>query len=258
METPVSEKSQPPQAGSESPGPAGPAGLLDELGRLRKQTRRARHAYWFPLVLFGVLTCAATPFYVMRSVPGAKTGPTGIAVRLPVPFLPILGGEAGYRLQGYLAYYWIAAIVAGLVLTALWYRRNAGRVGLVTPTRGYLITVVALTVLALALPLLSQVSGLRFLDRLWPGDLILRGTFPFLIIAAGLCVLAWAERSRALVVIALIYTGTVLLVTLYDMANILPNLTAASEALPTVLLPALVLVAAGSGAFAVQRRRSAA
>jgi DNA-binding transcriptional ArsR family regulator len=37
---------------------------------------------------------------------------------------------------------------------------------------------------------------------LWPGDLVIRGTFPFVIIAVGLWALAWAERSRALAVIA--------------------------------------------------------
>jgi DNA-binding MarR family transcriptional regulator len=38
-----------------------------------------------------------------------------------------------------------------------------------------------------------------------------RGTFPFVIIAAGLWVLAWAERSRALAVIAAVYTAAALL-----------------------------------------------
>jgi hypothetical protein len=246
----------PADAGLQRPGEV--AELLDELGRLRRRTRSIRHGYWFPLVLFGLLTCAATPFYILRSVPVAKAGPTMTGGRLPDPFLPVLSGVAGYRLQGYLAYYWLAAIVAGLALTAFWYRRNAGRVGLMTPARGFLITGAALTVAALVLPLLSQVTVLRFLDRLWPGDLIVRGTFPFLIIAAGLCVLAWAERSRALTAITLVYTGTAVLVSLYDINNIGWNLAGIDQALPNVLLPALVLLAAGSGAYVAQRRQGTA
>src|SRR5712692_5792492 len=215
-----SEMSQDPAAGAESANPSEPAELLGELNRLRKRTRSARHAYWFPLVLFGVLTVAATPLYILSTVSVARAGAIASGVIWRGPFLPILGGESGYRLQGYLGNYWLAAILAGLVLTALWYRRHANRVGLVTPARGYLITGTVLTVVALVLATLSQMTALRFVERLWPGDLIFRGTFPFLIIAAGLGTLAWAERSRALAIVALIYTGTALLVSLYEVGNI--------------------------------------
>ena len=74
-------------------------------------------------------------------------------------------------------------------------------------------------------------------------------------------VLAWAERSRALTLIAAVYTATALLASLYDIENVLFRLgwnpagnDWALTSLPNVLLPALVLLAAGAGAFAVQRR----
>jgi hypothetical protein len=44
------------------PEPGAPADLLGEMRVLRRRARAARHAYWFPLVLFGVLTCASVPF----------------------------------------------------------------------------------------------------------------------------------------------------------------------------------------------------
>ena len=241
--------------------PAGrEATLLADMKALRRRTRTARHAYWFPLVLFGLLTCASVPFYVM---PGPPAGDTGT---VPAPPLPILGGFAGVTAQRSLGYYWLAALFGGLLLTLLWYRWNARRVGLATPARGYLVTTAVLTVLALAVPPLSQVrspgwlSWLRHLDVLWPGDLVLRGTFPFVIIAAGLWVLAWAERSRALTVIAAVYTATALLASLYNIENVLFRLgwnpsgnDWSLTSLPNVLLPALVLLATGAGAFAVQR-----
>jgi hypothetical protein len=237
------------------------AGLLAELKALRRRARTERHAYWFPLVLFGLLTCASVPFYVLPGPAGTGFAPGRAA-------LPILGGWPGVTVQRFAGYYWLAALLGGLLLTLLWYRRNAGRVGLATPARGYVVTTAVLSVLALVIPPLSQVrsprwlSWLQHLHVLWPGDLVLRGMFPFVIIAAGLWVLAWAERSRALAVIAAVYTATALLASLYDIENVLfrlgwnPsgndwNLTS----LPNVLLPALVLLAAGAGAFAGQRHR---
>lgn len=238
--------------------------LLQEMRVLRRRTRAARHAYWFPLVLFGVLTCASVPFYLHQGVPSGQAGQPGLQ-------LPVLGGHPGFLVQHHLGYYWLAALLSGLLLTLLWYRWNARRVGLQTPARGYVITVAVLTVLALAVPPLSQLrsphqlSWLQHLQVLWPGDLVVRGTFPFVIIAAGLWALAWAERSRALAGIAVIYTGTALLASLYDIENLLFRLgwnPAPGQwdltSLPNVLLPALVLLAAGAGAFAAQRRHRTA
>jgi hypothetical protein len=249
------------------PRPGGPADLLGEMKVLRRRARAARHAYWFPLILFGVLTCASVPFYIQ---PGSPPGSVAEAPP-PGPELSVLGGFPGFLVHRYLGYYWPAALLTGLLLTLLWYRRNARRVGLQTPARGYIITVAVLTALALMVPLLSQVrspdwlSWLKYLQVLWPGDLVVRGTFPFVIIAVGLWVLAWAERSGTLAVIAAVYTGTALLASLYNVENLLFRLGWNPgrghwdlTSLPNVLLPALVLLVAGAGAFAVQRRHRTA
>ncbi len=224
-------------------GPGEPGALLSDVSRLRRQARSARHAYWFPLVIFGVLICASVPFYIQ---PPPRSG----VFRSGGPFLPALGGFPYPGWRGGLAYYWLAAIIAGLVLTGLWYRWHGRKVGLVTPSRGYLITGAILALLALApwLPL--------------PGDLVIRGTFPFVIIGLGLWMLVWAERSWALLAIVVVYTGTALLASLYDIENVVFRLgwiPVGSQwrlaALPNVLLPALVLLVAGGGAFLVQRQR---
>jgi hypothetical protein len=244
----------------------GDAALLAELSALRRRARTARHAYWFPLVLFGILTCASVPFYIQRTfLAGSAVFSDSLGTQAPL--LPVLGGASGVTTQQDLGYYWLAALLAGLLLTLLWYRRNARRVGLATPALGYVVTVAVLTLAALVIPPLSRVrsphwlSWLQHLSVLWPGDLTIRGTFPFVIIAVGLWVLARAERSGALAVIAAVYTGAALLASLYDVENILFRLgwnPAQGEwdlsSVPNVLLPALVLLAAGAGAFAVQRR----
>ncbi len=245
--------------------PGGEADLLGEMRALRRRARTARHAYWFPLVLFGLLILASAPFYIAPGHPAGR----GAVAQAASP-LPVLGGFPGATARGYLWYYWLAALLGGLLLTLLWYRWNARRVGLQTPARASVVTVAVLTGLALVIPLLSHVhspgwlSWLHFLGALWPGDLVMRGTFPLVIIAAGLWALAWSERSRALAVIAAVYTATALLSSLYNVENVLFRLgwnpagrDWSLTPLPNVLLAALVLLLAGAGAFTAQQRRRA-
>ncbi len=251
------DASSQPGAGGE---PADPGVLLSELAGLRRRTRTARHAYWFPLVLFGVLTCAAAPLYVAAAAMPAHSG--SYTVRNTGPML--LGGMASGPNDFYLGWYWAGALVGGYLLTVFWYWRHARRAGVRTPARGYVITGLALTIVTVTLPLLTM--AVPMLTILWLpfGDAWMRGTFAFIIIAVGLWVLARAERSRALAVIALVYTGAALLASLYDVENILfylgwiprsPFGWQLMSVLPGVLLPALVLLAAGTGAFIAQRRR---
>jgi len=241
---------------------AGPGPLLADLTQMRRQARAARHAYWFPLVLFGLLTCGAAPLYV-----AAHTAPGDLSTH-PVGSWPIL--LSGLPIDAgtfYIGWYWAVALVGGYLLTLLWYRRHASRAGVWTPARGYLITGMALTVLALAIPPLTL--WLHRLSWVWLpfGDVWIRGTLAFLIIATGLWVLARAERSRALAVIALVYTGAALLSSLYNVENVVfrmgwnPGQSSFAwqlTALPNVLLPAAVLLVAGCAAFLVQRTRRAA
>ncbi len=238
------------------------ATLLSDVRRLRHQARSARHAYWLPLVLFGLLTCASAPFYIQTTcqVPAAASpghpavhvaGDSVCSGTTSGSYLPGFGGFMRQSWQGYLPVYWLVAMAAGLVLTYLWYRRRGRQVGLATPARGFLITGVVVGLLLLVLPAVG----------LLPGDLTIRGTLPFLIIAAGLWTLARAERSRALLAVAAIYTGTALLASLYNIENVLFRLGWNPSpgqwqltSLPNVLLPALVLLVAGAAAFVVQRR----
>ncbi|HEV2375820.1 MAG TPA: hypothetical protein VGS19_27095 [Streptosporangiaceae bacterium] len=252
-----------------TPGGAGPgtvAGrqdLVDEMKALRKRTRTQRHAYWFPLVLFGALIWASIPLYVQPQLPPHATQGLSGGVGWQQSFF---SGAPG-MVQAHLAYFWLAGLLGGLLVTQLWYRWHARRVGLQTPARGYLITTAVLTGLVLALPPLSGLRSphwlrfLHWLSVLRPGDLTVRGLFPLLIIAAGLAALAWAERSQVLAVTAAIYTAAALLANLYNISNITYrlgwNLPPADESLPNVVLPGLVLLIVGAGACVAQRRRRA-
>src|SRR5262249_60255837 len=111
---------------------------------------------------------------------------------------------------------WAAALVGGYLLTVVWYRWHARRAGLATPARSYLIIGLVLTALVLVIPPLTMV--VPALSWVWMpfGDVWIRGTLAFLIIAIGLWVLARAERSRALAVIAVASTGPALPSSPYD------------------------------------------
>jgi hypothetical protein len=240
-------------------GPADPRELLGEVRAIRRRARLARHAYWFPLVLFGLLVAASVPFYVQR----LQIGPGWHGGSVPSFLRSGYLGGFGLLMYSDLPYYWLGAMVLGIAATVVWYRWRGNRVGLRTPARGYLITGVILVALALLIPVIAQrfpQAGPVFVRPLiMPGDLVLRGTFPLVLIGLGLCVLAWAERSVGLAVIAACYLALSLVASLYDIENVFYrlgwNLSPQASRLPNVVLPALVLLLSGAGAWVVQRRR---
>lgn len=230
---------------------AGPAELLAEVRAVRRRARLARHAYWFPLVLFGLLTCASLPFYFPPTGSGRYYGPPGPRFLQSA----YLGGFGITSYRG-TAYYWLGAMLLGIAATVFWYRSRGNRVGLRTPARGYLIMGLIIVALALLIPLAGRGAGVALI---MPGDLLIRGTFPFVLIGLGLCFLAWAERSVGLAVIAAAYLALALVASLYDIQNVFYNwlgwsLGPTVSSLPNVVLPALVLLLSGAGAWAVQRR----
>lgn len=244
-------------ASATASGPArlpDPGELLGEVRAIRRRARLARHAYWFPLVVFGVLTLASVPFYIRRNPAGSAAFDIGGGLR--VLQSGFLGGPGLLEVAEGTAYYWLGAMLLGITATVLWYRWRGDRIGLRTPARSYLITALALVALALLIPV---VSGRSFrMPLLWPGDYVTSGLFPLVLIGLGLFVLAWSERSTGLAAIAAGYLAVSVVANLYILSNVLDrlhwNLSPAAAAVPNVVLPALVLLLAGAGAWAVQRR----
>jgi hypothetical protein len=106
------------------------ADVLADLDALRRRTRGDRHAYSFPLFLFGTLILLAPLCYASYDVPTElelipnDTGPfpqfiSSILVRNP----DVVG------------WYWVLTIVGGLWLTSWWYRHQAHRHGVETDIR---------------------------------------------------------------------------------------------------------------------------
>jgi hypothetical protein len=233
--------------------------LLADLTRMRGAVRRDRQAYTFPLLVFGLLMLASVPLHL---------DPVGPDELRPVYENPALSGLGGDLLQHSeaIGWYWLAALLIGYLGTLWWYRRHALKVGVQTGTRKYL-TAGILGVLGglalgpvlqfLALNTAASVSDLarRIFSPIYV--LLNLGLIPILVVAIGLLVLARLERSRLLAV-----TGALLIV-LLALAPVYVN-TAPFGAdfpsygyLPTVLLPALVLLAAGVAATMRARRSRA-
>ncbi|CCH30810.1 hypothetical protein ABZ816_00915 [Actinosynnema sp. NPDC047251] len=160
---------------------AGTAGLLDEMSSLRKRTRRERRGYWFPLLVFGLLTLGAIP--LMRQfdwensptrrcdhhpdgrVSSCSDQPPDTAFEVPgfgrVDPLAVFnsGFIGGIAHPLALGLYWLGVLVLGFLATVWWYRWRAARVGVETSTRAYAqVTLYGLAVLLLV-PLISAVTG---------------------------------------------------------------------------------------------------
>jgi hypothetical protein len=189
---------------TESAASAGsdPRRLLSSTRELTRRVRRAQRATWFPLLVLAVVTFAAIP--VIRY--GGHQ--LGTCVRVP---------GAGPGARACVAYsdaqfiYWPIALVLAYVAIAAFYVSRSRALGLETRARPYatagiVIAVVVTGAAVWAAHLSPSPSGPAGLSAL-AGRLASPGGA----IGLALLVLVWAERNRALLVLALGYLAIVLL-----------------------------------------------
>ncbi|WBB68353.1 hypothetical protein [Micromonospora sp. WMMD812] len=229
-----------------------PGELLASVAALRRRSRAARHAYWFPLVLFGLLIVAAAPLYVESAEPGP------LRAASPNPALTGLGGDF-LEHSAALGWYWLAALIGGFLLSLRWYRWYGQRVGLQTPTRAYLTAGVAGILVGLALPgalrflLLNTATSVSSATGGVTAPLLgvsNRGMLAHLVIAVGLLVLARLERSRALLAVVLGYSAALLVVTVYfHTTDFGPGDLNRFSFMLAALLPAPILLVGGTVAL---------
>jgi len=228
-----------------------PQALLGELAALRLSARRDRHAYWLPLLLFGALALAATPLYT------DSIGPDGLRAGLGGPALAALGGDLLDHATA-LGWFWLGALIGGYLISLWWYRRHARQVGLQTPTRLYLRTGVLGVLAGLALgPVLmwllrnswTPVSEVAQVVLRPVASLLWLGLMPLVVVGAGLLVLARLERSRFLAGTAFILLVALALAPVYVNAVDFGATFPRWGFLPVVLVPAVILVAAGGAAY---------
>jgi hypothetical protein len=276
--------------------------LLESVGDLRQQVRLDRHNYWFPVLLFGVLTLASMAFYfgsttssVLNIVCSGGTKASGEHCNAVFPSNALSNGHIiainGWRVHGsgpmsltvtgvisrtfqwlapgfalnnlgsWLTLYWSLALVGGLALTYLFYRRRSSKVGI--EVRSLPAVLVSLALLAAALVfgalmmngVVKPVASTLFASG---GDLWMRGTAPVLIVAIALLALALVERSVGYTIYALGFVIVALMSALYDVSNLFDRMGIGApfdsrlHELPNLILPSAYLLLGGFVMWAVQ------
>lgn len=235
-----------------NPGPSDltdDSNLVDEIHEIRRQARSDRRAFWFPLLIFGLMITASAPMYAGSSADGRN---------LDLGFVSeILGGHGTYGNPAWLTVYWISLLVGGSVMTAAWYVWYSRVAGLATRVRPTALTWLGGTAAVIVLPL-APLSLLYLNFPLW--QLTARGTAGLLIAVAGFWVLAYLERSRLLAVVTAVFTVAAALGVLYDTSNLLYDFLSSTDSLPenlpywlgaatNVILPGSVLLVGAVVAF---------
>jgi hypothetical protein len=184
---------------------AGDGDPQDALSRARDlvgRVRVAQRATWFPLLIFAVVTFASIP---VERYGGYRT----IACKT-YSFPPRAGGlgEACVAYSKALFVYWPAALILAYVAIAAFYAHQARRRGVGTRVRPYVIAGIVLAVAVTGAALWVAHLAVLSLDGGLPAQqvsLAARLVRPTLAIGLALLVLAWVERSLALLAFMLAY-----------------------------------------------------
>ena len=217
-----------------------PRELLTAVRNLTRRVRSAQRHTWFPLLVFAVIMLTAIPVYRYAPIHRGqcRSGPDGTSVCAAV--IPLV-----------LAY-WPVMLVLAYAAIASFYVRQSRRQGIGTRIRPYVVVGVILAVLLAGAslwrashPVLPSLAARLASARApeWAFGFLT----PAVAIGLALLVLAWVERSRALLSYSLGYLLVVLL-----LANPIMHAPSRWYFLPQLLLPAGLLVL-GSAAFALAR-----
>jgi hypothetical protein len=222
-------------------GPADdPRALLSSARKLTQRVRRAQRASWFALLVFAALTFA--------SVPAVRYGGHHLDCQA-------VGGAVNCRVYSEAEFvYWPLALVLAYVLIAAFYVRQSRARGVGTCVRPYAIAGVVITGVLAGVAfweLHDPAAGLTVMGHGARG-LADRLASPAAAIGLALLVLARAERSRALLILALGYLAAVLADVTF--AGLLSGVQASGSwsDFPAVF-PGCVLLAGGIG-FAMAQR----
>ncbi|HEY3869387.1 MAG TPA: hypothetical protein VGM10_13590 [Actinocrinis sp.] len=217
--------------------------LINTAEAVTRATRRARQAYWFPLLVFGCIAVGAAPFYI------APSRPAGTVFVAGPDLTAYLGGSLPSGHSAASSLYWTLALAAGYLAVVFFYRLRALKAGVAGRIRPALVIGVgALVLLLLTGSWLSPaVSPNRFL----PLEFFIRGLVPLIVIGIGVLAFAWSERSPGLLAFGLCFLAVAALSNLYELGNLAYragwSLSYRYASLPNLLLPAVMLLLGGAG-----------
>jgi hypothetical protein len=235
------------------------AEVLGSVDSVRGRARNDRHGFWFPLIVFGLLTLLSGPLYWQYPISVGHIAKGSVTYSGGGISFPGNGLDPYFWTNGlgrWVTYYWTAALILGYCGTVVVYRRRAVRVGIsqrIWPT--VVIGVGALAFVLWANDILRPTSPAFFMS----GDLWVRGTVSLIILSLGLLTLAISERSAWYVLYSLGFVGLALLSSLYNVSNFFDRIgiggpfDGRGEELPNLILPAAYLLLGGLVCWAIQR-----
>lgn len=221
-----------------------PRGLLTEVQRSRQIARRTRPRLWVPVALLGVVVAAATPLY--QRLPLSEWGEHDRGgVLLGFGMLQHPAAAAGY---------WLIALPVAYVLIAFYLISWSHASGVRISAAGAAVLGLSLYGLYFVLTVFLP----DFLEANTPGDLLVRGLTPLILIA--LVILAWGVflRSWRMFGVGVASLAASLVSNLYDVSNPLVasgiNISLENRLIVNVALTAVVLLL-GALAIAMTERR---
>jgi hypothetical protein len=242
------------------PAAGSPRELLLGTRELTRRVRRAQRGAWFPLVLLGLVAAGAAPFYRVGPHPRAictavaGRGPGGLSVGPGSGSGPGSGAVKCFVAFGWPAFiYWLVALAGAYVVITGFYVLRARRRGVGARIGPYAAAGLAGVALVAVLWLAQRYLGSQ---SRYPSALVVHGLNPLLAIGLALFVLAWAERSRALLVFAAANLAA-LLAGSYDIDGLLREhgwLVAMAWTFVPRLWAAASVLLLGGAAFAVAGR----
>jgi hypothetical protein len=186
--------------------------LLGTVERVSKETRRARHGYWFPLLLSGLIILGDLPFsrFSIGHYGGHYSGFFGFC---------LCAGSGNHPFGSTL--YWLISVPLGFAAVAAYYIVRSRRTGLRGRIWPYVVTGVVLFGLII-LTAARVPAPLRFMYRvdIWTRYATIQGFAPILAISVALLALAVLERSKALWLITLSFFGVAILANTYNISNL--------------------------------------
>ena len=228
---------------SESVPPAdSPHELLSTVRTLTRQVRVAQRGTWFPLLVFAAITVASIPIYrfAPRHLGPCRSGPNGGYVCTAVIRLGLV--------------YWPIALMLAYAVIARFYIDQSRRRGVGTRIQPYVIAGVVLAVLLGGASLWRASHPLIPSSTQFLGAPVNRSLYDFatpaVAIGLALLVLAWVERSLALLAYSLVYLAIVVV-----SGGRMIHSRSLWSFLPNLLIPATLLLL-GSGLFALIRPKN--
>lgn len=182
------------------PAPSDPRQLLAATQDLIRRVRREQRGAWFPLLVFAVVTFAATPFDRYGGYHATHCAYIRDSHGT---------GDVCTRYSASAQWYWPVALMLAYAAISWFYLHRSHRLGIGTRVRPYLLAGVALLLLVTAFGVWADAHPVFRIESIGqygpPAVLLYRVANPACAIGLALLLLAWIERSRALLAVTCVY-----------------------------------------------------